>query len=524
MSPENRPPLRRARFRALLPVFTLIFLSCRSEYPAGFDPRADDDLDGIRNGAEGLGDTDRDGTPDYLDNDSDRDGILDAWEPAADSDRDGVPDRKDGFDDTAGAPYSEIGRRFHGPEEIRLYLEAMAQNYPSYARVKPIGVSDGPAGLPFSAIVIGREPGDSSGAGALPAPRVQLSGAFHGNEELSAEVLLALAEYLLRGLESEDPAVLAALGPAELHIIPVVNPDGLRAGTRGNANGVDLNRNFPWSWTDYDPNAGRPGRSPGAAPGDQAETRALMEDAAREAYTLAAAFHTGAFRISKLWDYIGIENWGPVSSWEVNGLPHWHDGVGDYSEADFTEKFLPSRAAVERIGSGYQSCVFLAGGSEFVTIEGWEWYPAYGTYQDWLYGELGTLSCTVELDTRQNFSAADVPLIRIVWDLHREAMLFLIAEAGSASVGRAVEAGTGLPASAELVFTPVSPDSRSVLPWEPVELPHRVRSGADGRFGIFLEPGTYDVTTHAEGGDAVWCGTVTVPESGGAVLGPFGLR
>ena len=31
-------------------------------------------------------------------------------------------------------------------------------------------------------------------------------------------------------------------------LIPVLNPDGLAAGTLGNAHGVDLNRNFPYRW------------------------------------------------------------------------------------------------------------------------------------------------------------------------------------------------------------------------------------------------------------------------------------
>jgi len=59
---------------------------------------------------------------------------------------------------------------------------------------------------------------------------------IHGNEPAGARLAERLAGYL-----QERPELLQG---QQVIILPVANPDGIARGTRFNANGVDLNRNF----------------------------------------------------------------------------------------------------------------------------------------------------------------------------------------------------------------------------------------------------------------------------------------
>jgi protein MpaA len=60
-------------------------------------------------------------------------------------------------------------------------------------------------------------------------------GCVHGNEPAGTAVTSRLLTFV------PPPGV-------DLWIVPSFNPDGQRSGTRGNARGVDLNRNFPFRW------------------------------------------------------------------------------------------------------------------------------------------------------------------------------------------------------------------------------------------------------------------------------------
>jgi murein peptide amidase A len=98
---------------------------------------------------------------------------------------------------------------------------------------------------------------------AQPRPPAIVFAAIHGDEQVTQLMAERLADELIERPPGRDT-----------WIVPCVNPDGLLAGTRNNANDVDLNRNFASASWGRDR---RPGYNPGAAAEDQPETRALVE-------------------------------------------------------------------------------------------------------------------------------------------------------------------------------------------------------------------------------------------------------
>jgi protein MpaA len=103
--------------------------------------------------------------------------------------------------------------------------------------------------------------------------RVLVVGDVHGNEPAG--------EAIVARLRRERPAGVA------LWLVRTGNPDGRAHGTRQNARGVDLNRNFPWRWA---PGA-RGTYFPGPRAGSEPETQALMRLVRRVRPQLALYYH-----------------------------------------------------------------------------------------------------------------------------------------------------------------------------------------------------------------------------------------
>ena len=125
------------------------------------------------------------------------------------------------------------------------------------------GIAPGAETFTIGRSVRGR-PIQATELGDPTAPRkVLVVGVIHGNETAGRAVVTRL---------------LAAGAPpgVDLWLVDVLNPDGVARGTRQNARGVDLNRNFPWRWQA----AGRRGDAQYPGP------RVLSEPESRIAYRL----------------------------------------------------------------------------------------------------------------------------------------------------------------------------------------------------------------------------------------------
>jgi murein peptide amidase A len=176
-------------------------------------------------------------------------------------------------------------------------------------------------------------------------------GCIHGDEPAGIPIA--------RALESRrpDPSV-------SLWVIEDLNPDGVIAHTRQNADGVDLNRNFPYNWQQIGRRGDEQYSGPGALSEPEARAAAAFLDRVRPSVTIW--FHQHADVV----DYSGgnpaIERWfaravglpvaeltrypGSVAGWENHRFPGSTAFVVELPAGPATPAFVErATAAIDRI-------------------------------------------------------------------------------------------------------------------------------------------------------------------------------
>lgn len=264
---------------------------------------------------------------------------------------------------------------YHPPDSLRAAVARCVERGGGRVERRVIGYSV--RAREIEAVTVrGREP-------VGPRPAAVVVANIHGVEVVSAEVALGVLERLIAG----GPGSLAdaVLARGDVTVVPVLNPDGRSAAfaslsrrrpyvnaPRGNANGVDLNRNWPVvagaedHWSPWSGTGRR--RLPwfrGAAPLSEPETAAFADLLRRLRPTAMLNLHSLGRILTYPWSSRADEpadriRFEAVAEAFVAAQPRWR------------YRWKQSSA----------------------------WYPILGASNDYAYERYGTLAMTVETSAR----------------------------------------------------------------------------------------------------------------------------
>ncbi|MCK5415459.1 MAG: succinylglutamate desuccinylase/aspartoacylase family protein, partial [Thermoplasmata archaeon] len=247
---------------------------------------------------------------------------------------------------------------YHHHADLTTELQQLKSDHPYYMDLTSIGTSVQGRELWTVRITDPNVPAEGK-------YHIYIDGEHHGNEQLGGELCILLLRHLLE--DQNDPLVQQVLQEFTIWVTPMLNPDGNTRDRRSNNNGIDLNRNYPFS---HNPGGSR-GDSPASEP-EVAANVAFMEKADLDLYI---TMHTGIVRLVYPWSY------------SLDRTPD-HSMYGNLSNISDAHGIVYNQASHEL-------------------------YIAAGTAKDYGYGALGVPSFTFEVDneqTRQISAREDIAL------------------------------------------------------------------------------------------------------------------
>ncbi len=166
-------------------------------------------------------------------------------------------------------------------------MQVFLSQYPSLCRLDTIGTSIN--GRLVFALKISDNPGLDE-----DEPEVFYTSSMHGDETGGFVLMLRLADYLLKNY-NKDTRVRNMVDNLQIWINPLANPDGtyttgnaITSPVRYNANGVDLNRNFPDPFLPHEV--------------QEKENKDMIKFMRKHKFVISANFHSGEEVVNYPWD------------------------------------------------------------------------------------------------------------------------------------------------------------------------------------------------------------------------------
>jgi hypothetical protein len=305
-------------------------------------------------------------------------------------------------------------------------------------------------------------------------PEVMYTSSMHGDEITGYVSMLRLIDSLLVSYGT-DSLITRLVDSCEIWINPLANPDGTYASgnssvygaTRYNANGVDINRNFP------DPKGGPHPDGNGWQP----ETIVMMDFAEDHSFVISGNHHGGAEVINYPWD-----TWS-----RLHVDTDWWEMIC-HEFADSAQYYSPS---------GYMN------GFDDGITNGYAWYSIEGGRQDYMNYWHGCREVTMEISDTKLIPASQLPAH---WTYLRVSFLNWLEQGLYGIRGVVTDAETGDPVFATITIV-----------WHDSDLDSsRVFTDPDvGDYHRMIEAGIYDVRIDALGYESKTIKSVVVSNGAG---------
>ncbi len=284
-----------------------------------------------------------------------------------------------------GLDFPSEDAAFHNYDELKAGLEELAAKAPDLVSLFPIG-----AGFQGKRQILALRI-NSAAKGTEPStrPGIVFMGTHHAREHLSTEVPFLLAKHLIEN--RAKPEIAGLLANRDIHIIPMVNPDGVefdvsggryhmhRKNMRPNSDGsvgVDLNRNYGFHWGEGGASDNpRSDTYRGEKPFSEPETQAIRDFVeARKNLKILLSFHTFSELI--------LYPWG-----------HSNDPIPD------TQALSAYKAMAQT----------MAGMNGYTPQQSSDLYIASGDTTDWAWGTHKIFSFTFELTPKSMWNGGFYP-------------------------------------------------------------------------------------------------------------------